>query len=194
MLKLSRLFLVKAHIIMASLTLILMMMFFITGALYTYGYKPSTYETEYRFEQDIPLEKDMPMLLGIVVTELERLQIKEPFGTPKIKRDKKRHSYKLVWSGKNRYISLRPSGSNPKVAVMIVEEYSWYYRLMRLHKAKGPEFFEWFTIISSAVVMLILLSGVIIGIQAPGLRKITISSLAAGMVLFFSILFYVQFY
>lgn len=190
----KRQFLVKLHLIMASMTLALAAMFFITGALYTWDYKPSSYSEKHYIELSEPLKRDYKYLKTTARAELEKLGISEPLGKAKLKRDKKHHSYKLYWKGKNHSVTLRPSSKGELYAVLSVKTPSWYSRFMRLHKGKGGDLFDIFAITAAIVFMFILISGVIIGLQVPIFRRLTLFSLGGGIVLFVSMVAYSQFF
>jgi hypothetical protein len=165
----------------------------ITGFLYTYGYTPSTYSTSYRVIQEQDLKADLPTLQAIVMEQLNKLNISKPIKTAKIKPDKKRKSFILIWSDKNFSVSLRPSTQNHAVAVIKIKHYSWYYRLMRIHKGKGNKASDIFTMASAVIILLILISGVFLGLQSPAFRKLTLYSLSSGIILFVSLIAYVQY-
>ncbi len=170
-----------------------MTMFLVTGALYTYGYKPSSTTVEHRLTLEYPLEKDYDLLNNLLISELAKLNVEHPLGKAKLKRDKKRRSFIMEWEDNNMSVSLRHSSVNKKRAVFKIKHYSWYNRLMSLHKGKGEDIFDIFTIASSVLMLLILISGVILGLQVPGLRKFTLYSLGVGVSLFVGMVAYVQF-
>jgi len=190
---LNRKFLVKFHLVLAAVALSVSAMFFITGGLYTFDYEPSSHAKEYRFKPAEPMQLKLKPLKATAREKLAELGIDEPLGKAKLKKDRKRRSYKLVWKGKNHSIILRPSSDDSSVAVLTVKTPSWYGRFMRLHKGKGGDIFNIFSIIASAALLLILLTGVIIGLQLTAFRKLTLYSLAGGLLLFAAMVIYAQF-
>lgn len=190
----KRITLIKLHLVMAAISLSLVTMFLITGGLYTLDYKPSSYSKEYRVTLSEPMKRDYQQLKALARVELEKLGLEAPLGKAKLKSDRKRHAYKLEWAGSNHSISLRPSSINSSVAVIKVKTPSWYNRFMRLHKGKGGDLFDIFSIVASVVLLLILLSGVILGLQIPTFRMLTLYSLSGGFLLFTALVIYAQFY
>jgi hypothetical protein len=190
---LNRKFLIKLHLVLAAVVLSISAMFFITGGLYTFDYEPSSRAKEYRFKQSKPLQLKLNPLKTMAREKLAKLHVDEPFGKAKIKYDKKRQAYKLVWKGNNHSVVLRASTSDSSVAVLTIITPSWYKRLMRLHKGKGGDVFNVFSIIASVALLLILLSGVIIGLQLTAFRKLTLYSLAGGLLLFAAMVIFAQF-
>jgi len=112
---------------------------------------------------------------------------------PKLEWDKKRQELYLDWSGRNLHVKLRPSTRDARVAVLKVYTPSWYNQFMRLHKGKGKDEFDIFVIISAIIMMLILLSGVVIGLGLSKLRGLVLYSMGAGTLIFFGLAFYSQF-
>jgi hypothetical protein len=190
---LNRKFLVKLHLVMAAVALSISTMFFITGGLYTFDYEPSSYAKEYRFTLSEPMQLKLKPLKAMAREKLATLSVDEPSGKAKLKNDRKRRSYKLVWKGNNHSVVLRPSSADSSVAVLSVITPSWYGRFMRLHKGKGGDIFNIFSIVASLALLLILLSGVIIGLQLTAFRKLTLYSLAGGLLLFAAMVIYAQF-
>lgn len=184
--------LVKLHLVMAAITLPFILMFFITGALYTADYKPSYSVKEYRVKLNAPLKYDYVWLKNIAHKELARLNINDPSGKAKLRTDKKRKSFKLSWQGKNHNISLRPSSVDHSIAVITVRTPSWYKRFMRFHKAKGGDLFDILSIISSIILLLIVISGVVIGLQVKLFKKLTVYSLSFGSIFFILLIIYTQ--
>lgn len=87
----------------------------------------------------------------------------------------------LVWYGKNHDVILRASTQNQAVAVTTVKTPSWYGRFMRLHKADGGDVFAFYAIGTTIVLLLILLTGVLIGLKTKLYRKLTIRALVLAL-------------
>lgn len=191
---LNRKFLIKLHLVMAAIVLSVSAMFFITGGLYTFDYKPGSYSQEHRFQLSEPMQLQFKPMKTLAEEKLSELGLNNPLGKAKFRHDKKRHSYKLKWYGSNHSIILRPSSINSSVAVLTIKTPSWYNRFMRLHKGKGGDLFNIFSMITSVALLLIMLSGVMIGLLIPTFRKLTIYSLSGGLLLFASTVIYAQFY
>ncbi|MDQ6975208.1 MAG: hypothetical protein Q9M22_01435 [Mariprofundaceae bacterium] len=188
----KRKLLIQLHLLLAASSFSIVAMFLITGALYTYNYKPSTYSTEYRIRLSKPMTRDYRSLKRIAHQELEKLGLSDPLGKAKLR--KKRRHYKLVWYGRNHTITLRPSSKDHSIAVLKVKTPSWYSRFMRLHKGKGGDLFDVFSIVASVILLLTLLSGVILGLQIAVFRRLTLYALSGGLLLFSTLVVYAQFY
>lgn len=187
----DRKILVKLHLIMAAVALPLLLMFAITGGLYTLEYKPSSEKKEYRVTMSAPLDGNVERMKDIVRQELSKHNLDAPMGKAKVKRSGS--SYKMKWAGKNHSVNFRVSSRDNTVAVIEVKTPSWYNRLMRLHKGKGGDLFDAFAIAMSVFVVFILLTGVWIGLKTPTYKALTVKALSLGSVLFLAMVIYAQF-
>ncbi|MDQ7004343.1 MAG: hypothetical protein Q9N67_05280 [Ghiorsea sp.] len=187
----DRRILVKLHLIMAAVALPLLLMFAITGGLYTLEYKPNLEKKEYRVTMNTPLNGDVEQMKNIVRQVLSEHDLNEPMGKVKVKRSG-RH-YKMKWSGKNHSVSLRASSRDNRVAVIEVKIPSSYHRLMSLHKGKGGDLFDAFAIAMSIFVVFILLTGVWIGLKTATYKALTVKALGVGSLLFLAMVIYAQF-
>lgn len=185
--------LIKLHTILASVAFPITVMFFITGVLYISDIKPETSRVEFRINMDAPLQEDAGLLKQIARDELARRGISEPLGRSKMKWDSKLDIFYLFWDGDNHWLRIRPSTRNMSVAVLKVYTPSWYGRFMSLHKGHGKDSFNYFVIAVVVVMMLTLLSGTIIGLSLPKLRKQVLYSMGTGVLLFLGLMLYSQF-
>jgi len=187
----DRRILVKLHLIMAAVALPPLLMFVITGGLYTLEYKPSSSKNEYRVTMSAPLDGNKEKMKDVVRQVLSEHGLDAPTGKAKVKRSGR--SYKMKWSGKNHSANLRASSRDKMVAVIEVKTPSWYNRLMRLHKGKGSDLFDMFAIAMSVFVTFILLTGVWIGLKTAAYKTLTIQALGLGSALFLAMVIAAQF-
>ena len=69
----NRQLLVKIHLILAATALPIMLMFLITGGLYTAEYKPSSHAQTYEVKLAEPLQADIAKLKQVVHQKLAEL-------------------------------------------------------------------------------------------------------------------------
>lgn len=177
----SRANLVKAHLLLATFLFPAVLMFLVTGGLYTWGIKGS-YNTEtYTVALAEPLSADKPALQALVSKELAQLSLAPPTGGSKVKGA----GDKLVfeWTGSKRDISLKPLPGELS-ATLTVNETTWYRNLVQLHKAKGGQIFKVYAAFLAVGLFLILFTGCIMALQAPKYRRLATLSSAAGLLLF----------
>lgn len=185
--------LIKLHVILASVVFPVTVMFFLTGVFYISDIKPETTVDEFRIELDKPLQEDAGVLQKIAGKELARRGLSEPLGKTKMKWDSDLDIYYLFWDGENHWLRIRPSTRNASVAVLRFYTPSIYGRFMSLHKGNGKDSFNYFVIAMVTVMMLTLISGTIVGLSLPKLRKIVYYSMGSGLFVFFALMFYSQF-
>jgi len=94
---LNRPTLMKAHALLAAFILPVAMMFFITGAFYTWGIKGEYETVVHQIKLDQPLQKKLSELVLLAETELTKRNIAVPTGQAKIKTIGE--SFKLEWTG-----------------------------------------------------------------------------------------------
>lgn len=178
---LNRSTLMKAHAVLAAVILPVAIMFFVTGALYTWGIKGGYETNSYELQLENPIQKDLTTLINIVERELNSKNISVPSGQAKIKTIGP--SYQLEWTGSDIDIILEPT-SKPSVASLQIKDTSWYRNLVQLHKAKGGTPFKVYAAAFATALLLLLITGFIMAWQTPKLRQLTLTSTGVGIAIF----------
>lgn len=182
---LNRPTLMKAHALLAAFILPVAMMFFITGAFYTWGIKGEYDTIVHQIKLDQPLQKKLSALVSLAETELTKRNIAVPSGQAKIKQIG--DAFKLEWTGSNRDVVIEP-GSQPLTAQLQIKNTSGYRQLVQLHKAKGGTPFKVYAAVLSTALMLLLFTGFIMAWQMPKLRQLTLTSTVLGIAVFIAML------
>jgi hypothetical protein len=177
----TRLTLIKVHMLLASFIFPVAFMFLVTGSFYTWEIKGSYVDSEHEVALGSPLTADLGLLTSVAVSELDRLQIDHPSGQAKVK--KAGTSFRFEWTGSKRDVLLEPT-DDESIARFTVKETSWYRNFVQLHKAKGGTPFKVYAAVLAASLFLILLSGFVIALQIPKYRKQAVLSASAGFVVF----------
>ncbi len=178
---LDRSTLMKIHALLAAFILPVAIMFFVTGALYTWGIKGDYDTTTHEINLDIPIKGELSELVEIATKELKKYNIETPTGKAKIK--KIGDAFKLEWTGSQADIILEPT-SKPLIAMLQIKETSWHRQFVQLHKAKGGEPFKIYAVVLAITILLLLFSGFIMAWQMPKLRKLTLASALLGIAVF----------
>lgn len=173
----NRLFLTKLHLVLAAFMFPAVLMFLATGALYTWGSKGAWHEETVAVTLDQPLASDEALLKQIALAELARRGLPAPSGTASVSEAGEPAS--LEWSGARSEASVKAT-DNPLVAEVTVKQASFHRWLVQLHKAKGSTFFKAYATLLAGVLFLLVLSGVVMGLQSAPLRRLTIGSSLAG--------------
>jgi hypothetical protein len=181
----NRSVLMKVHVLIAVFILPVAIMFFVTGAFYTWGIKGGYETTTQKIQLKTPLQEDLSYLVNTVEKALNKQEISLPTGKAKIK--KIAHSFQLEWTGTSKDVVLEPT-SNPLVAQLKIKNTGWHRHFVQLHKAKGGIAFKVYATILAIGLLFLLISGFIMAWQLPKLRKMTFLSTLFGLV-FFIIMF-----
>ena len=178
----NRAFLTKLHLIAAAFMFPAVLMFLVTGALYTWGNKGEWHESTVEVALDAPLSSlDEAGMKAVVVQELESRDIALPSGAASVNGEGDDVSFS--WTGARSDVSLAPTG-DAGAAQLTINEASMHRWLVQLHKAKGSTFFKVYATLLAAVLFLLVVSGVIMGLQVKALRSMTIGASLAGLVAF----------
>lgn len=178
---LNRSTLMKAHSLLAAFILPVAMMYFVTGALYTWDIKGGYDTTTHELHLKNPIQGELTELIELAKEELERQDIETPSGQANIKRIGS--SFRLEWTGSNMDIIIEPT-SQPLIAKLEMKKTSWYRQFVQLHKAKGGTPFKVYAAAFATALLLLLMSGFIMAWQVPKLRKLTLASASLGIVVF----------
>ena len=181
--KYKRSMLMKAHALLAAFILPAAIMFFVTGALYTWGIKGSYETSSQALHLEKPIQGELTELVALVKKELKRQDLEAPSGKAKIKRIGT--SFRLEWTGSERDIILEPT-SQPLIVTLQIKNTSWHRQFVQLHKAKGGVPFKVYAAAFSIALLLLLITGFMMAWQMPKMRKLTAVSASLGIVVFFA--------
>jgi len=173
--------LMKAHVLIAAFILPVAIMFFVTGALYTWGIKGDYHTTTHELNLKTPLQAELSELVALATNELEKQNIASPSGQAKIK--KIGSSYRLEWTGSDMDLTLEPT-ANPSIAMLAIKKTSLHRQFVQLHKAKGGTPFKVYAAGFAAALLLLLISGFMMAWQTAKLRQLAIASMSLGIAVF----------
>lgn len=172
--------LISIHLVLAAILLPAIAMYAITGGIYTWGVKGS-YDTQtFKLPIATPLQGDLASLITFAQQELDKQQHPYPSGAAKLKSTE--HSHILEWTGSKSDISLTTT-KNSKLVQLEVKDTSTYRQLVQLHKAKGGTMFKVYAALMAVGLLVILISGVLMGLGMPKYRSTTLLSLGVGIVI-----------
>lgn len=173
---------IRLHAVLAGFFLPVGVMFFITGALYTWGQKGSYNTTSAEVALTAPLEKsDKDGMTALITKELDARELGHPTGKAKVK--SAGTSFYLEWTGSNRDVTLAPT-SNPGVAELKIKDTTLYRRMVQLHKAKGGQVFKVVAALLTVGLLLLFASGFRLALATPATKKAAFVGAGAGSVLF----------
>jgi len=182
---LNRLFLTKLHLWLAALLFPAMVLFLVTGALYTWGITGKTVDVERKVALSAPLDpKDEPGLRSLAEAELAGLGLAAPSGKARVR--KMAGSFSFEWTGARRDITIEPT-ADPRFAKVTIKEATLYRTLVQLHKAKGGLLFKVYATVLAAALFLLVATGLLIGLKSPPFRRITLAGSGIGLVAFLAL-------
>ncbi|MEP5938758.1 MAG: hypothetical protein ABJ239_10555 [Erythrobacter sp.] len=177
----NRTLLTKLHLGFAAFMFPAVLMFLVTGALYTWGNKGAWHEESASITLSQPLaEQSEGDITSMAVQQLVERDLPMPSGKLTVSEGE---GASLSWIGARSEISIEP-GDTPLAANVEVKEASFHRWLVQLHKAKGSTVFKVYASFLAATLFLLVASGIIMGLQVKAMRGLTIGSGVAGLAAF----------
>lgn len=172
----SRSFLTNIHLYIAALFAPVLLMMAFSGGLYLLGIKGSVEETVIELPADTTLnfksatlKQDVANILA-AAGEPNKFEYTKGRGNSLITRPASRQSYKLSQTD----AGLQLTRLNPDLQAGLIE----------LHKGHGPQAFKTFQKFMALGLVIVLLSGVWLGLSSNKLRRPTLLTGAVGLALF----------
>lgn len=173
--------LIRWHMLVAAFLFPAILLYLITGALYTWGSK-GDYETrDYPVALSAPLSDDQAAMQAVAVKALAAQGIAPPSGKASVK--PAGDSFQLEWTGSRRDILLEP-GADAATAKLTVKETTWHRFFVQLHKAKGGTPFKIYAAILALGLFFLVTSGLIVALRVPNMRRGAIVGSVVGLAAF----------
>lgn len=177
----NRALLTKLHLAFAAVMFPAMLMFLITGALYTWGNKGAWHEESASVALNQPLTtQSAGDMTSFAVQQMVERDLPIPSGKLTVKEGT---DASLTWNGARSEISIQ-QGNDPLVANVDVKEASLHRWLVQLHKGKGSTAFKVYASFLALVLFLLVASGIVMGLQVKSMRRLTLGSGAIGLIAF----------
>lgn len=160
------------------------LLYFTSGALYSFDIKGSVDKQVYIVALDRPFAPDLAQLSESVKTALDEHNLSPPKGNPFIR--KKRGSYEYHWGDLKRTVVVQPT-DNPLQVELVYRQRSPLTQLMRVHRAEAGSLIKIFSLSMAVALILILGSGVFLAVGMPKLRRTALLALGAGFIVILSI-------
>ena len=177
----SRTLLTKLHLAFAAFMFPAVLMFLTTGALYTWGNKGEWYEESATVALNQPLtQQSEGDITSFAVQQMVDRDLPIPSGKLSVTAGEEAS---LTWIGARSEISIS-KGDDPLIANVDVKEASMHRWLVQLHKAKGSTAFKVYASFLAITLLMLVVSGIVMGLQVKSMRRLTLGSGAAGLVAF----------
>lgn len=148
--------LVYFHMLLASFFTPAILLFLITGSLYTFDVKGKVSKQKFELKLEKPFEPNLAILTQTVSSFLQNKHLIIPDGNPILKKLKK--GYKFYWSGLKYVVYFKAENANSIVHVSYKER-SFLTQLMRIHRADAGIIFKTVSLLSVLGLVLVLVSG-----------------------------------
>jgi len=182
--KIQRMSVIKLHVILACFFMPMALLYFISGALYSFDIKGSVDKQVYTVALDRPFAPDLEQLSESVTMALDEHNLSPPTGNPVIR--KKRGSYEYRWGDLKRLVAVQPTDDPLKVQ-LTYRQRSPLTQIMRVHRAEAGSVIKTFSLSMVAALLFILGSGVFLAVGMPKLRRTALLSLGTGFMVILAI-------
>lgn len=176
--------LIRWHMLVAAFLFPAILLYLLTGALYTWGAKGDYVTTDHVVTLSAPLTEDKAAMQALVVKELAARNLVPPTGAASVK--PVGDSFQIDWTGSNRDVTLEP-GANAGTAKLIVKDTGWHRFFVQLHKAKGGTPFKVYAVVVALGLFFLVTSGLIVALKAPAMRRGAMIGSAVGLAAFVGI-------
>lgn len=173
--------LVRWHMLVAAFLFPAILMFLLTGALYTWGSKGEYVVSDYEIALVAPLTGDPAVLKQIAGKALGERGFAVPTGGASVKTAG--DVIQFEWTGANRDIVLEAPKS-ATTAKLTVRETGWHRFFVQLHKAKGGTPFKVYAAIVALGLFFLVSSGLLVAMRVPNMRRGAIGASIAGVIAF----------
>lgn len=173
--------LTKLHLAFAAFMFPAVLMFLVTGALYTWGEKGDWKGEDFTISLEQPLAADESALKAIALAELSKRDLPAPSGKASVTGEG--GDLSLQWTGARTDVSISAT-ENPLEADVSIKEATFHRWLVQLHKAKGSTVFKVYATLLAITLFLLVASGLIMGLQVKAMRRLTVASSVAGFAAF----------
>jgi hypothetical protein len=167
----------KIHAILACFFMPLAILYFISGALYSFDIKGHVDKQVYTLALDRPFAPDLAQLSELAKTALDQRKLSLPTGSPAIK--EKKGSYEYRWGDLKRQVVIHPTG-NPLQVKLTYRQRSSLTQVMRVHRAEAGSLVRTYSLTMVVSLITILVTGVFLAVGTPKLRRTALVALGAG--------------
>jgi hypothetical protein len=182
--KIQRMLIIKIHAILACFFMPMALLYFISGALYSFDIKGDVDKQVYTVALDRPFTPDLAQLSEYAKTALNQHELTQPTGNASITR--KRRSSEYRWGDLQRLVVIEPT-ANPLEVKLVYRQRSPLTQLMRVHRAEAGSTIRLYSLSMVVSLILILGSGVFLAVGMPKLRRTALLALGAGSIVILSV-------
>lgn len=176
----SRFKIIQLHMLFASFVLPAVLLYILSGALYTLDVKGSVAKQTFTVALEKPFEPDLELLSAVVKKTLAEKALVLPDGDPSLKKSK--GGYKFRLNGLHYSVTVVAKKSARSVE-LTYRERSVLTQLMRIHRAEAGTMFMFVSIMAAAGLVLVFASGLYMAYAVPKFRTPSLIATALGVLL-----------
>ncbi|QDU32863.1 hypothetical protein KS4_09010 [Poriferisphaera corsica] len=162
------------HTAISSFFLPAAMIFLITGSLLPFHIRGSSHSQTHDILFDTPIGETNSDKLAALENQLSKQSLSHIWGTVKFNKSS------VIWIDTSKTVRLKILDAG-LAGELKVTQYSFFQRLIRFHFALSPPV-KLFAVALSIAAALIFLTGVVLALQVPSLRKTTIRWTLIGFI------------
>lgn len=183
--RIKRITLIQIHLILASFSLPIFLLYLASGFLYTFNFKGHIQKTEIPIDLEQSINDDLLQVEQIVTKALQKTEFSLPSSTPTLKH-KKGHS-EVRWNRMSQSFTLQfKAGTNS--ALLVIRQRDLLTQIMRIHRAESGKGFKVLTLTMVLSLCLVLVSGFYMALSSSKLGKISLIAAGCGLLVFIGIL------
>lgn len=174
---------IKIHLILGSFFLPLVVLFSITGGLYTFGIKGGYSNRDFYIEKPIDLVIEKLALHKFAQEALAKENLKAPSGELNLKKVSK--AWQLEWTGSSADLILEEAIDREGFLKLQYKETNLHRLFVQLHKAKGGVAFKYLAGAFAVALIILMSTGFMMSFASAAHLKISLMSLVSGVVVTF---------
>ncbi|MDA3945869.1 MAG: hypothetical protein PF439_04215 [Helicobacteraceae bacterium] len=180
----SRFKIVQLHMLLSSFVLPAVLLFIVSGALYTLGVKGSVAKQTFTVALEKPFAPNLELLTGVVEKTLVDKALVLPDGDPSLKKSK--GGYKFRWDDL-RYSVTVVAKKGSRSVDLTYRERSVLTQVMRIHRAEAGTRFKFVSIMAVAGLLLVFASGLYMAYTVPKFRKPSLIATGLGILILLAV-------
>ncbi len=176
----SRFKIVQLHMLLSSFVLPAVLLYILSGVLYTLGVKGSVAKQTFTVALERPFTPDLEFLTGVVAKTLAEKSLVFPDGDPSLKKSKS--GYKFLLSSLRYSVTVVGKKGEPSVE-FTYRERSVLTQVMRIHRGEAGTMFKVVSIMAVAGLLLVFASGLYMAYTMPKFRRPSLIATGLGLLL-----------
>jgi len=178
----SRFKIMQLHMLLSSFVFPAVLLYVISGALYTLDVKGSISKQTFTVTLEKPFEPNLEWLMGVTEKTLVDKALVLPDGASYLKKSK--DGYKFHW-GDLRYSVTAVAKKDASLVEFTYRDRSILTQVMRIHRAEAGIAFKFISIMTVLGLILVFVSGLYMAYTVPKFRNPSLIATGLGVLILF---------